>query len=71
MIVDIQYDITNCTDCPFKYNHRGHGECWTECLHKENGRKYYDNILWGCQEDFTKIPDWCPLPLTERDNNDL
>jgi len=63
MKVLIEYDITDCRDCPFKYNYRGQGECWAECSHKGNGCLPYENILYGCQEPFEKIPEWCPLGL--------
>lgn len=65
MKVQVLYDITDCRDCPFAKQHVGHGECWTECSHKGNGRlNPYGNILWGCQEDFKAIPPWCPLGLS-------
>lgn len=57
----VEIGVTDCRDCPFARQHRGHGECWTECAHKGNGRGFYENILWGCQEDFKTIPEWCPL----------
>lgn len=63
MKVTTEYEVTGCNDCPFAYAHYGHGECWTECSHKNHGRGYYENILWGCQERFTRTPDWCPLGL--------
>lgn len=63
MKVQIEYDITDCRDCPFRHFHVGQGECWSECSHNDHNQKWYDAILYGCQESFTKIPDWCPLPL--------
>ena len=45
MKINIEIDITDCRDCPFKRDYRGHGECWAECIHKENGRGAYENIL--------------------------
>ncbi len=63
MKVLIEYDITDCRDCPFKYDHRGHGECWAECTHKDHGQQSYGNILYGCGEKFKSIPVWCPLKL--------
>lgn len=64
MKVIIEHDVTDCRDCPFAYSHYGQGECWTECSHKENGRPAYENILWGCQEQFKAVPGWCPLGLS-------
>lgn len=61
MKVQIEYEVKDCRDCPFRRSHRGHGECWEECGHKDNGKGCYENILWGCQEEFTAVPDWCPL----------
>ena len=57
----IAQEVTDCRDCPFAKSHYGHGECWTYCSHPENGREAFENILWGCQENFKKTPDWCPL----------
>ncbi len=54
-------EVTDCRDCPFRKQNRGHGECWDYCYHKEHGQKAYENILWGCQKEFTKIPKWCPI----------
>lgn len=59
--VTMEYEVTNCSDCPFKHYHYGHGECWYECSHKYHGRGAYGNILWGCQEKFTEVPEWCPV----------
>jgi len=64
MKVMIEYDITDCRNCPFRYAHRGHGECWSECSHKDNGRSSYENILYGCNEPFKVIPKWCPIGLS-------
>lgn len=66
MKVMIEYDIDNCGNCPFKRYHYGHGECWYECTHKDNGRGAYEDILWGCNEQFTQTPHWCPLPLKDK-----
>ena len=63
MEINITLDITDCRDCIFTYDHRGHGECWTECQHKDHSRGAYETILWGCQQSFAKTPDWCPLGL--------
>ena len=57
-------EIKDCTNCPMKRDHRGHGECWTYCSHPESP-KGYDNILWGCREEFTALPDWCPIMAKE------
>ena len=61
MKVLVELDITDCRDCPFTYRHSGHGECWTECRHKGNNRGAYENILWGCQDSFKEVPEWCPI----------
>ena len=63
MEVTVKVDVTNCKNCPFARSHQGHGECWTECAHKDHGRDCYQNILWGCQEHFSKVPEWCPIGL--------
>jgi len=55
--------VSDCRDCPFRYSHRGHGECWEECSHKDHKRDPYQNILWGCQREFSQTPIWCPLSL--------
>ena len=64
--VVFKYDVNNCTDCPFRDDWRGHGECWAECTHKDHGQGAYGCILWGCQEEFEAVPVWCPLGLGER-----
>lgn len=61
--VNIEYEIMDCRDCPFAKLHTGHGECWTECHHKDHKQAAYENILWGCQEEFKRVPEWCPLGL--------
>lgn len=63
MIIKTEIEVKDCRSCPFAYRHNGHGECWTECSNKKHGRDFYENILWGCQENFEKVPDWCPLGL--------
>ena len=67
IIVVEEYDITNCDDCPYKKNHYGHGECWSYCGHQK-APNVYDSILYGCQEHFTKVPDWCPLGVKAQDD---
>jgi len=62
--------ITNCLNCIFRRNHYGHGECWEECSHPDNGRGSYENILYGCQGEFKKTPIWCPLGLGEIDEEE-
>ena len=62
MKISVKLDVEDCRDCPFKRNHYGQGECWYECNHPESP-KSYDSILWGCGEDFSKVPDWCPLGI--------
>lgn len=59
----IETEVTDCRDCPFRRDHRGQGECWTECGHEAHRRPAYGNILWGCQEQFQATPSWCPLGL--------
>lgn len=59
----IEIYVTDCRDCIFRYDHRGHGECWAQCDHEDHGRELFENILWGCQEEFKSIPEWCPLGL--------
>ncbi len=54
-------EVTDCRDCPFARDHRGHGECWKECCHPQNNRGPYENILCGCQEQFKCVPKWCPI----------
>jgi hypothetical protein len=54
-------EVTDCRDCPFAHDHRGHGECWKECTHPQHNQGAYGNVLWGCQAKFTATPDWCPL----------
>ncbi len=58
-----EIDVKGCTNCPHRYDHRGHGECWAECGHGSHGRPAYGNILWGCQEQPKPPPSWCPLGL--------
>lgn len=58
-------EVKNCEDCPFRKSNRGHGECWEYCNHPENGRPPYEDILWGCQERFRSIPNWCPLLIAK------
>jgi hypothetical protein len=59
-------DVTDCRDCPFAEEHSGQGECWTHCTHNDTDyRSPYDCIIWGCREEFTAIPDWCPLKKQE------
>lgn len=59
MILEVK--VTDCRDCPMRKPNRGHGECWEYCSHPKNGRKPFEDILWGCQEEFKETPDWCPL----------
>lgn len=65
MKIQLEIDIKNCTDCPFAKEHIGHGECWTECDHKNHNQGAYGNILWGCQSKFEKVPEWCPLGVND------
>jgi hypothetical protein len=59
--ITIEHDVKDCRSCPFRYHHYGQGECWEECHHPQNGKDVYENILWGCQEQFKRVPDWCPI----------
>ena len=61
--VTVEVEVSDCRDCPYKGAHRGQGECWTECNHKDHKQEAYGNILWGCQAEFEKVPDWCPIGL--------
>ena len=54
-------EVTDCRDCPFATDHRGHGECWKQCSHPQHNQGAYGNILWGCQEKFKATPNWCPI----------
>lgn len=63
MLVTVQYEITDCTNCIFAKGHSSHGECWTECAHKDHNRGYHENILWGCNQQFKQVPKWCPLGI--------
>jgi len=54
-------EVTDCQDCPFANDHRGHGECWKECCHPQHNQGAYGNILWGCGAQFKATPSWCPL----------
>lgn len=55
--------VTDCRDCPLTAESRSQGECFTFCNHPGCKRDLYENILWGCQEDFTATPKWCPMGL--------
>ncbi len=59
-------EVTDCRDCPFAKEHRGHGECWTYCSHKDSVRKGYETILFGCHDQFKQIPEWCSLKEKEK-----
>ena len=63
MKATIEIDVADCRECPFAHRHAGHGECWIECIHPENGREPYEDILWGCMQDFEEVPSWCPFIL--------
>ena len=56
----------DCRDCPHRKSIRGQGECWEECGHPDRRVGIYENILWGCQEQFKSVPAYCPIkkPLT-------
>lgn len=62
MKVTIEIEVTDCRDCFFRKSYRGHGECWEDCTHSKSPGGY-ENILWGCGEQFTKVPKWCPLGI--------
>lgn len=57
----LEIEVIDCRDCPCRKSVRGHGQCWEYCSHKGNGREPYGDILWGCQSEFSSIPEWCPL----------
>lgn len=61
MKLTIEMDVTDCRNCCYKKDHYGHGQCWAYCSNPNNGRGAYEDILWGCQGKFVKIPDWCPI----------
>lgn len=46
--------VNNCSNCPLKKNHYGHGENWDYCTHP-NSPEGYSNIIEN------KHPKWCPL----------
>ena len=71
MEITMTYDVTDCRDCPFANSYYGHGECWEECTHKENGRGAYEDILWGCQQSFAVVPEWCPIGLGGTNGNNI
>ena len=54
-------DVRSCGDCPLLRTHRGHGEGFDYCSHKDHGRKGYEDII----HNKALIPDWCPLPNME------
>lgn len=56
-----EIEVTDCRDCPFANDHRGHGEGWKECRHPNHNQGAYGNILWGCGAKFKAVPDWCPI----------
>lgn len=66
MKVKMEFEVKDCTNCPFAKENRGHGECWTYCSHPKHGQKPYEDILWGCQSYFKAIPKWCPLVKGEK-----
>ena len=57
----VEIEVSDCRDCPFKRENNGHGDCFTFCGHQDTGRDPYDRILWGCRDEFSSIPNWCPL----------
>ena len=59
-------EVKDCRTCPYKYDYIGHGECWIECRHPDLDVKPYEEILWGCKEQFTKVPDWCPIKKSKQ-----
>jgi len=58
--VTFEYKVHDCRDCPYRKHWYSHGECWEECSHPDAPGNY-QNILWGCQSQFTAVPKWCPL----------
>lgn len=67
--VTTEHHVTGCNNCPFTHRHVSQGECWTECAHKNHGRGYYENILFGCNQEFENTPAWCPLGLGAPQDN--
>jgi hypothetical protein len=63
MKVNVTLDITDCRDCPFKRHHYGQDGSWELCGHPNLETEAYGNILWGAQEQFKGVPDWCPFGL--------
>jgi len=57
-------EVTDCRDCPFKEETGGQGFSFTICNHKDNKRGVYEDILWGARENFSAVPAWCPLGLS-------
>ena len=60
-----EIEVTDCRDCPYAKDHRGHGECWKYCSHPQGHRPGYGDILWGCGAQFEATPAWCPLKARE------
>ena len=62
----LKIDVKDCRDCPYKKSNRSHGECWEYCDHpdRDENHRGYDSILWGCQDEFKKVPEWCPLTIS-------
>ena len=60
MRVTLEYEVHDCRDCLYRHSERSQGQCWEECDHPDAPGNY-QNILWGCQSQFTATPGWCPL----------
>lgn len=63
MKVTLEYDVHDCRDCPYAKPYPGGPECFTACEHPDRQSQYYESILWGCREQFSQVPKWCPLGL--------
>lgn len=55
--------IKDCSNCPFTEVVNEQGMSFTRCKHENGNRESYMDRLWGCREQFTKTPEWCPLGL--------
>lgn len=64
-------NVTDCRDCPFRKQHRGHGECWDYCSNQNTGLGLYDRILFGCNQPSNfRPPNWCPVFKESNDGGD-
>ena len=54
------HEIHNCSDCPLRQHHSGHGENWDYCSHP-NGPGGYGAIINKDDTHALIHPEWCPL----------